>query len=118
MPCAAPLLIVGCAGLPAPALAPAPGGPRQDASGSTTVTPPGKDVRVGIGVMSAGGSGRTVLAEGPARVMMAPALSPDGKRIAFAALGKDNRRSDVYVMNRDGSGRKRLTEQGPETYAT
>jgi Tol biopolymer transport system component len=84
----------------------------------TTVAPPGKDVRVGIGVMNADGSGRTILAEGPAGELMCPTLSSDGKRIAFAALSRDHRSADIYVMNRDGSGRKQLTEQDPKTYAT
>jgi len=39
-------------------------------------------------------------------------LSPDGKQIAFSRLG--NPGGDVYIMNNDGSGvRKVLTAQGP-----
>ncbi|RME43238.1 MAG: hypothetical protein D6796_13390, partial [Caldilineae bacterium] len=37
----------------------------------------------------------------------APALSPDGKRVAFMSNREDN--WDIYVINIDGSGLKRLT---------
>ena len=36
-----------------------------------------------------------------------PAMSPDGKLIAFSAKSDGN--AEIYVMNRDGSGLKRLT---------
>jgi TolB protein len=38
-----------------------------------------------------------------------PAWSPDGTHIAYEAAGT-NGRSDIYVMNADGSGQKRLTQ--------
>ena len=38
----------------------------------------------------------------------APAWSPDGKRIIFYSNCEEDRR-DIYIMNRDGSGRKKLT---------
>src|SRR5262249_10302449 len=67
--------------------------------------------------MNADGSGRVVLAEGPAAELMDPTLSPDGKRIAFAVLNTADKKADIFVMNRDGSGRKRETEQEANTYA-
>jgi len=42
-----------------------------------------------------------------------PHWSPDGRRIAFA-LGTETQGADVYVMNADGNGRKRLTRHRPE----
>jgi TolB protein len=40
---------------------------------------------------------------------VAPAWSPDGKRIAFVSLRHDTF-GEIYVMNADGSGVRRLTE--------
>ena len=37
-----------------------------------------------------------------------PALSPDGKRVLFAAT-RDDERGEIYVMNADGTGVTRLT---------
>jgi Tol biopolymer transport system component len=49
-------------------------------------------------------------------------FSPDGTRIAFSSGGECRDRTGVYVMNADGSGRKRLTSNctirgtaGPDT---
>jgi TolB protein len=36
-----------------------------------------------------------------------PSVSPDGTGIAFVAISDGN--SEIYVMNRDGSGLQRLT---------
>lgn len=38
-----------------------------------------------------------------------PAISPDGKRIAFALLKKDGAKTDIFVENIDGSERIKLT---------
>lgn len=43
----------------------------------------------------------------------APAWSPDGNRIAFYSNCENNQR-DIYMMNRDGSGRKKLTTSNAE----
>ena len=43
----------------------------------------------------------------PFEQMIGPTFSPDGRRIAF--VGATGERSDVYVMNVDGSGLRRLT---------
>jgi TolB protein len=40
-----------------------------------------------------------------------PQWSPDGDAISFV-LGPDSRSADVYVMNADGSGRRRVTHVG------
>jgi Tol biopolymer transport system component len=53
------------------------------------------------------GSGRKLLTSGAD-----PALSPDGRRIAFVAPTEENKRIvGLYVMNLNGSGRKRLAER-------
>ena len=39
-----------------------------------------------------------------------PALSPDGKQVAFAWRGPDRADFDLYVMNLDGTGRRALAE--------
>jgi TolB protein len=57
-------------------------------------------------VMSADGSGQRALKAG--RTPAAPAWSPDGRRIAFEADDSDTFR-DIYVINADGSGLRRLT---------
>jgi Tol biopolymer transport system component len=71
----------------------------------------------GFGVMNADGSGRVILLEGNMTEMTTPALSPDGKLIAFAVMNPEKKCSDVFVMNRDGSARKALTSQGEGTHA-
>ena len=43
----------------------------------------------------------------------APTWSPDGKRIVFYSNCENNKR-DIYLMNRDGSGRKKLTSSSGE----
>jgi TolB protein len=47
-----------------------------------------------------------------------PALSPDGKRIAFVEVNKDDMRGDVWVMTSDGKERKKLTEHKAKTLTT
>jgi TolB protein len=67
-----------------------------------------------IWVMEADGSRPRVLtrdrprAGGPAPLDTAPAWSPDGRRIAFAS-DRAGGEQEVYVMNADGSGLRRLT---------
>jgi dipeptidyl aminopeptidase/acylaminoacyl peptidase len=56
---------------------------------------------------NADGSGRKLLISGAD-----PVLSPDGKQIAFVAPTEENKRIvGLYVMNLNGSGRKRLAER-------
>src|SRR5262249_55649341 len=63
------------------------------------------------------GGGRPRLTKGDA-LEFDPAGSPDGTRIAFvAAPDRDARKADLYVMNADGSGRKRIVESPPNTFA-
>jgi hypothetical protein len=57
-----------------------------------------------IRVVSADGSDQRVLARGAG----SPAWSPDGRRIAF------DRDRDIYVVNADGSGQRRLTTITPD----
>ncbi len=55
--------------------------------------------------MNADGSGQRRLTRNGAR-SVAPAWSPDGQRIAFERLG------DVYVIDADGTGERRLSQIG------
>ncbi len=50
----------------------------------------------------------TVAHKGPARVD-APALSPDGARVAFQLMPNDD--WEIYVVNRDGSAETRVTRE-------
>ena len=62
---------------------------------------------LGLWVMNADGSdARRVAAKATSGV---PAWSPDGRRIAFRRLGIGRANSDLYVVNADGSGLRRLT---------
>ncbi len=66
-------------------------------------------------VMNADGSGQTRLTDNPA-ADSAASWSPDGQRIAFVSdrddpdPSDDDRISDIYLMNADGSGQTRLTD--------
>ena len=68
-----------------------------------------------IYVMNADGSAQTRLTNNEA-VDSRPSWSPDGLRIAFDSTlgdpdpGDDTRISNIYVMNADGSGLTRLTD--------
>jgi TolB protein len=75
-----------------------------------------KDKKVGIVVMNADGSQRTLLTKGEA-MELDPALSPDGKRIAFITVNKDTMSGNLWVMKADGSERKQLTENAAKKLA-
>ncbi|HVH49079.1 MAG TPA: hypothetical protein VM760_04275 [Sphingomicrobium sp.] len=48
-----------------------------------------------------------------------PAMSPDGRWIAFSAVPEPGRQPNLYVMHRNGRGRVRLTEgTAKDAYAT
>jgi Tol biopolymer transport system component len=80
----------------------------------TNVVEPHKKVVVVI--MDADGSNRRTLS-GDDALEFDPALSPDGQRIAFVVMEKDNTRSDIWVMGVDGKDRKRLTEHKAKYFA-
>jgi Tol biopolymer transport system component len=65
-----------------------------------------------IWLMNADGSSATNLtlsATGPTVVDASPAWSPDGLQIVFASTCSGCSQSDLYVINRDGTGLRRLT---------
>ena len=52
---------------------------------------------------------RTVVPGGPFQGLANPALSPDGRRIAFSAVSEENR--DLWVLDVERGTRKRLTSE-------
>jgi Tol biopolymer transport system component len=63
-------------------------------------------------VAADGGRSRRVTASRPeSSGDFAPVWSPDGRRIAFVRASEEDV-TDVYVVNRDGSGLRRLTHDG------
>ena len=60
-----------------------------------------------IYVVQADGSGLRNLTPKPVGTYVAPAWSPDGRKLAFVSDRDGN--SEVYVMNADGSGQRSLT---------
>jgi Tol biopolymer transport system component len=70
----------------------------------------------GIGIMAPdGGQRRTIAIGSDLDGAVTPAVSPDGRRIAFA--GDKAGQLDLYVMNVDGSGRRQLTSDlGQDLY--
>ncbi len=54
-------------------------------------------------------SGAAVRMLAPGLVVMDPAPSPDGTRIAFVVADYQSSTGDIFVINRDGSGRRQLT---------
>ena len=62
----------------------------------------------GLWTMSAAGTNRVRLTAGKGETS-GPTWSPDGKRIAFSDLNRaGGRRYDIYVINADGSGLRKL----------
>jgi TolB protein len=66
-----------------------------------------QDGKSDLFVMDADGGHRRALAETPAASEGAPAFSPDGKQIAYDTDRDGN--FEIYVMNADGTGARRLT---------
>ncbi len=75
-----------------------------DGSQIAFATPDAANVKVGIAVINADGSGLRRLAADSAFLDGQPGWSPDGTQIVFTAGGGDA----IDAMNADGSGRRRL----------
>ena len=67
-----------------------------------------------IYVMNADGLGQTNLSNSSSSDEWGPAWSPDGKKIAFNSTRETQHLPQLFVINADGSGLKRLTEREAE----
>src|SRR6266571_3091872 len=67
-----------------------------------------------IATVQPDGSGMRVLTAGP--VDGNPSWSPDGNKIAFDRLDLDNGRTDIWVVNGDGSGQTNITSALSSTF--
>ena len=66
------------------------------------------EIGAGIGIMAPDGEQRRSLPIGSdLEQALSPAVSPDGRRVAFTGIKAGQ--LDLYVMNVDGSGRRQLT---------
>ena len=76
---------------------------------SATISKGSNDLSKGISVMSSDGTGvKSVTPNAPGVFDEYPTISRDGKIVAFLRRS-DSTKSDVFVVNVDGSGLKRLT---------
>jgi len=71
--------------------------------------------RTWIYVMNANGSGRRALTHPTSFDDHDPTWSPDGRTIAFARTG-DSGKGDIFLVNINGSGLRRLTSSGANDY--
>lgn len=65
--------------------------------------------KIALVSMNADGSGRTKIKTGEG-IALDPALSPDGKHIAYTLVDPTTMKADIHVMSIDGSGDKKITE--------
>jgi hypothetical protein len=86
-----------------------------NACGPTAATQPPQPTKIvyvsnvaDIFIMNSDGSGQTQLTTEP-KIDAYPALSADGKKIAFAS-NRDGDFVQIYIMNADGSNQTRLTK--------
>ena len=96
--------------------------PAADKIAFTTV---GTDGAIRIEVVKADGTGRRVLFRQPkaplgrrSHCCLQPAWSPDGRKIAYLRDRMRPQRKEVWIMNADGTGKKRLTRRGFADYLT
>jgi Tol biopolymer transport system component len=76
-------------------------------------TSAGVNTSEGIYVMNADGTGQHRLTHAPRGFDMLPAWSPDGRKILFVCAS--GQISDICVVNTNGSGRLRLTEDSVQS---
>src|SRR5262245_43609251 len=88
-------------------------------AGSARATFPGQNGKIALSGNATGdyeiysinpdGTGLTDISNAPGFNDFWPAWSPDGRQIAFVSVPPGGN-FDIYVMNADGSGRHRLTD--------
>jgi Tol biopolymer transport system component len=71
----------------------------------------GSDGNEDVWIVNADGAGARNLTSHPAGDSH-PSWSPDGKKIVFCSTRGDGENDDIYVINLDGSGLVRLTDNG------
>jgi TolB protein len=80
----------------------------------TSMKPDSK--RFAIVSLSTDGSKRATLSKGE-DLELDPALSPDGKQVVFVVAKKDEGKSDLCVMNVDGTGRRTILKGTANRFA-
>ena len=96
---------------PAPTLTPSPTPPLVIARSAPSIAYQALDEDQDqwlVYIMSSDGSDRLPLAEGQSGFLSAPAWSPDGSRLAYAADRDGN--SDIWLMDLDGGNQVNLTQ--------
>ena len=79
-----------------------PDGTKIAYSGTLNVSDPHEDIYM----MARSGKGKKALTDTDDRSEWGPAWSPDGTKIAFV---RDSAQPDIWVMNADGSGKRKIT---------
>jgi hypothetical protein len=91
---------------------------RQQANASasarttSSVGPTGAPDNLSLVVVDRGGR---VMRDIAANRAWAPRFSPDGRRIAYGALGDGRRTSDIWITEVDGDGTRRLTDDDADS---
>jgi len=74
---------------------------------ATFVPGPERSGKIALYVLDTQTGTRTRLTDS-VEITVGVSWAPDGKRLAYAGKGKDDSRPDIFIVNRDGSGTRRL----------